>query len=46
MTDGRRCLTEGAPGGGYILAAGDMLPTETSREKAEAMLELARNYRY
>ena len=34
----RRCLSEGAPGGGYILAAGDMLPTETSKEKVEAMI--------
>ena len=41
-----RCLREGAPGGGYILAAGDMLPTETSREKVELMLEMARAYTY
>ncbi len=32
--DIRRCLTEGAPGGGYLLACGDMLPTETSPEKS------------
>ena len=44
--DCRRCLAEGAPGGGYILAAGDMLPTETSRDKVEAMVEAAENYRY
>jgi len=46
ITDTNRCLNEGAPGGGYILAAGDMLPTETSREKVETMIELAKNYRY
>jgi uroporphyrinogen-III decarboxylase len=46
VADCRRCLEEGAPGGGYILAAGDMLPTETSREKVEAMLNAARNYIY
>jgi uroporphyrinogen-III decarboxylase len=44
--DCRRCLTEGAPGGGYILAAGDMLPTETSKEKVEAMVAAAANCRY
>lgn len=44
--DIRRCLGEGAPDGGYILAAGDMLPTETSREKVMAMLEAARGYTY
>jgi uroporphyrinogen-III decarboxylase len=41
-----RCLSEGAPGGGYVLACGDMLPTETAREKVEAMLSAARNYKY
>jgi len=41
-----RCLSEGAPGGGYILACGDMLPTETSREKVEAMTEAAHSYIY
>jgi len=46
VDDCRRCLSEGAPGGGYILAAGDMLPTETSREKVEAMINAARNYTY
>lgn len=46
VDDCQRCLQEGAPGGGYILAAGDMLPTETSKEKVEAMLEAARNFRY
>ncbi len=45
-TDIQRCLTEGAPGGGYILAAGDMLPTETSKEKVYAMMEMAQNYKY
>jgi uroporphyrinogen-III decarboxylase len=46
IADCRRCLNEGAPGGGYILAAGDMLPTETSREKVETMVEMAKNYKY
>ena len=41
-----RCLGEGAIGGGYILAAGDMLPTETSKEKVEAMISTARSCRY
>lgn len=44
--DVQRCLSEGAPGRGYILAAGDMLPTETSREKVEAMPAAAKTYRY
>lgn len=44
--DIQRCLQEGAPGGGYVLACGDMLPTETSREKVEAMLSAARSYTY
>jgi hypothetical protein len=46
IADCRRCLDEGSPGGGYILAAGDMLPTETSREKVEAMVAMAHNYIY
>jgi len=41
-----RCLGEGATGGGYILACGDMLPTETSCEKVEAMVRAARAYCY
>lgn len=40
----KTCIREGAPGGGYILAAGDMLPTETSREKVEAMIEVAKTH--
>jgi MtaA/CmuA family methyltransferase len=46
VDDCQRCLTEGAPGGGYVLAAGDMLPTETSKEKVEAMIEAAKSYTY
>jgi uroporphyrinogen-III decarboxylase len=46
VDDCRRCLVEGAPRGGYILACGDMLPTETSREKVEAMVNAAKNYTY
>lgn len=44
--DGRRCLDEGAPGGGYILACSDMLPTETSPEKVHALVRLAHDYTY
>jgi uroporphyrinogen decarboxylase len=44
--DVQRCLSEGAPGGGYTLACGDMLPTETAPEKVRMMLEAARNYKY
>lgn len=44
--DCRRCLSEGTPGGGYILACGDMLPTETSREKVQAMVKAAKAYTY
>jgi len=40
--DCARCIREGAEGGGYILAACDMLPTETSAEKVEAMVQCAR----
>jgi uroporphyrinogen-III decarboxylase len=39
--DVRRCLAEAAGGGGFILAAGDMLPTETTPEKVHAMVRLA-----
>ena len=46
VTDCNRCLKEGAPGGGYILATGDMLPTETSKEKVEIMVDMAKNYKY
>lgn len=40
--DAVRCLGEGMPGGGYILACGDMLPTETSAEKVRMLLEMCR----
>lgn len=46
IADCNRCLQEGAPGGGYILATGDMLPTETSKEKVEIMVDMAKNYKY
>ena len=36
-----RCLNEGAPGGGYILACGDMLPTETPPDRVRAMVAAA-----
>ncbi|MBI3987810.1 MAG: hypothetical protein HY343_12865 [Lentisphaerae bacterium] len=39
--DCRRCLREAAAGGGYILAAGDMLPTETDPAKVRAMVRIA-----
>lgn len=44
--DVQRCLNEGAPGGGYVLACGDMLPTETSPAKVRAMRDAAHSYRY
>jgi uroporphyrinogen-III decarboxylase len=37
----RRCIGEAGKNGGYILAACDMLPTETESEKVRAMLEIA-----
>jgi len=40
--DAMRCLSEGMPGGGYVLACGDMLPTETSPEKVRMLVEIAR----
>ena len=46
ITDCQHCLEEGAVNGGYILAAGDMLPTETSREKVEAMINAAKTFKY
>jgi uroporphyrinogen-III decarboxylase len=46
INDSQRCLQEGAIDGGYILAAGDMLPTETSQEKVEAMINAAKLYKY
>ena len=39
--DCTRCIREAGEGGGYILAACDMLPTETSGEKVRAMVECA-----
>jgi uroporphyrinogen decarboxylase len=38
--DAMRVLTEGMPGGGYVLACGDMLPTETSPRKVRMLLEM------
>lgn len=46
IDDCRRCIDEGAQGGGYILAAGDMLPTETSSEKVHAMISAAQQHKY
>ncbi len=37
-----RCIGEAGADGGYILAAGDMLPTETDPEKVKVMLECAK----
>ncbi len=37
-----RCIREAGADGGYILAAGDMLPTETDPEKVKLMLECAK----
>ncbi len=39
--DCSRCIREAAEGGGYILAACDMLPTETSSEKVRTMVDCA-----
>ncbi len=44
--DIERCLREGAPGGGYLLACCDMLPTETAPEKVAAMVEAAHDFAY
>ena len=44
--DIERCLSEGAPDGGYILACGDMLPTETSPEKVFEMVKAAHSFVY
>ena len=46
VEDCARCLREGADRGGYILACGDMLPTETSAEKVKAMVRSAHEYGY
>ena len=46
IEDGRRCLDEGAAGGGYILACSDMLPTETAPEKVRALVQMAHGYSY
>lgn len=40
-TDCSHCIAQAAPGGGYILAACDMLPTETDPEKVKIMIETA-----
>jgi uroporphyrinogen decarboxylase len=39
--DAVRCIDEAKGEGGYLLAACDMLPTETTPEKVAAMLEVA-----
>jgi len=41
--DCQRCIREAGRNGGYILAACDMLPTETEPEKLQAMLDVARS---
>jgi len=46
VEDCARCLREGADRGGYLLACGDMLPTETSAEKVKAMVRSAHEYGY
>jgi uroporphyrinogen-III decarboxylase len=40
--DCERCIRDAGKAGGYLLAACDMLPTETAPEKVRAMLECAR----
>ena len=42
----RTTMSGGTPDHGYILAAGDMLPTETSQEKVELMLEMSKAWSY
>ncbi len=44
--DIQRCLDQGTPGGGYLLACADMLPTETAPEKVNAMVEAAHKHVY
>ena len=46
VADCRRCLRDGAPGGGYILACGDMLPTETPPDRVRAMVRAAESSAY
>ena len=41
-TDAERCLRQGMPGGGYVLACGDMLPTETSPDKVRMLIEMCK----
>jgi len=42
--DCERCIRDAGHGGGYILAACDMLPTETKSEKVNAMIETAETF--
>ena len=41
-----RCIREAGEDGGYLLAACDMLPTETDPDKVRAMLDVARAHAY
>jgi MtaA/CmuA family methyltransferase len=40
------CCRAGGSDGGYLLAAGDMVPDETAAENVQAMVRAARDYRY
>jgi len=42
--DCERCIRDAGRDGGYLLAACDMLPTETAPEKVRAMVECANTY--
>ena len=44
MEAARRCIEEGAPGGGYILGSGDDIPRDAPRENVAAMVEAAHIY--
>jgi len=40
------CIESAGKNGGYVLAAGDMVPFETPRENIMAMLDVAKSYKY
>ena len=41
-----KCCHDGAAGGGYILAAGDMVPDFAPEESVLAMIKAAKEYKY
>ena len=40
------CCREGAQGGAYILAAGDMVPDRSPRENVQALVQAAKDFSY